>query len=197
MRLWWRVYRERRAVMLPLVVLLVADAALLALGVFPLSQNVSGLQNDAQNAATGLLRARLVDRQAKDASTSKTRADQELRKFYGDILPVNPTAARKLMSFLERTAEESGLRFLRSQPEESEVKDSQLLRMSSKLTLLGEYPNIRKFLYNVETAEEFVVIESVGLAQAADLRSASSGRLEVTLDVATYYLAAAPASSSR
>lgn len=183
--------------MLPLVILLAANAAVLALAVLPLAQNATSLKNDAQNASTNLLRSRLVEKQAKDAAASKTRADQELKKFYVDILPANARASQKLFSLLERTAGDSGLQFQRSQVEESEVKDSQLSRFSGKVTLVGDYQNIRKFLYEVETAEEFVVIERVGLSQAADLRSSNTGRLEVTLDVATYYLANPSAASLR
>ncbi len=76
------------------------------------------------------------------------------------------------------------------------MKDSQLERMSDKVTLVGDYQNIRKFLYTVETAPQFVVIERVGLSQATDLRSTNSGRLEVTLDVATYYLASSTGAQS-
>jgi Tfp pilus assembly protein PilO len=175
--------------MLPLLVFLVVNMVILALAVLPLTENVSSLHSEAQNATTVMLRARLVEKQAKDARASKDRADQELKKFYGEILPLTATAARKLVSFLERTAAESGLQFQRSQLEESEVKDSQLGRMSAKVTLVGDYQNIRKFLYSVETAQQFIVIERVGLSQAADLRSTNSGRLEVTLDIATYYVA--------
>lgn len=197
MSLWSRVFQERRRVMLPLAALIVANVAVLALGVFPLSQNVSGLEADAANAGANLLRARLVEKQAKDASASKQRADQELKKFYEEILPATPRAAQRVMSFLERTAEQSGLEFRNSSLDWSEVKDSPLLRMSGKVTLSGEYSNIRKFLYAVETAQEFVIIERVGLTQASDLRSANSGRLEVTLDIATFYLGTPVGASSR
>jgi Tfp pilus assembly protein PilO len=194
MRLWRRVYKERRRVMLPLVVLLAVDAAMLTLAVLPLAQSVSRLEADAQTAETNLLQARLLERQAKDALASRGRADQELSRFYVDILPGNPTAARKMISFVERTAGETGLVFRRSnQPESAELEDSQLARMSVKITLLGGYTSIRQFLHAIEIAPEFVVIEQVGLSEAADLRSAESGQLEVTLDVATYYLVSPPA----
>lgn len=196
MSLWRRVYLERRRVILPLLVFLFVNVGMLTLAVLPLARIVSNLQGEALNATTSMLRARLVDKQAKDARASKDRADQELKKFYVDILPANATVARKLVSFLERTAAESGLQFQRSQLEESEVKDSQLGRMSDKVTLVGDYQNIRKFLYTVETAPHFVVIERVGLSQATDLRSTNSGRLEVTLDVATYYLASSTGAQS-
>jgi Tfp pilus assembly protein PilO len=191
--LWRRIYVERRSVILPLFILLIGNVALLALAVLPLSGSVASLHGDALNATTAMLKARTIDQQAKDARGSKERADQELKKFYGEILPATPAGARKVMSFLERTADESGLKFQNSHVEESEIKDSRLERMSAKITLVGDYQNIRKYLYAIETAQQFVVVERVGLSQAADLRSSNSGRLEVTLDVATYFVAAGPA----
>jgi Tfp pilus assembly protein PilO len=195
--LWRRIYLERRAAILPLLVLFVANVVMLALVVLPLTKSVSSLRDDAQNVTTSMLKARLVDKQAKDARASKDRADRELRKFYMDILPTNAAGARKLVSFLEHTALDSGLQFQRSQVEESGVKDSQLERMSDKVTLVGDYQNIRKFLYAVETSPHFVVIERVGLSQAADVRSVNSGRLEVTLDIATYFLLSATGAPSQ
>jgi Tfp pilus assembly protein PilO len=189
MTLWRRIYIERRAVLLPLLLLLAANVAVLILGVLPLAQSVSNLENESMNAASELSRARLLDQQARDAGASKQRADTELRKFYVDVLPANAVAARKLMAFLERSANASGLTFQRTQLEESSVKDSRLERTSAKVTLVGDYAAIRKFLYAVETAPEFVIVERVALEQAADTRSTSSGRLVVTLDIATYYLA--------
>jgi Tfp pilus assembly protein PilO len=197
MSLWRRVYIERRTVMLPLLVLLIANVGLLALAVLPLAEHVASLRGDALNANTAMVKARLVDQQAKDARASKERADQELKKFYGEILPVNPAGARKVMSFLERTAAENGLQFQHSQADESDVKDSQLERVSAKVTLVGDYQNIRKFLYAVETAQQFVVIERVGLSQATDMRSNTTGRLEVTLDMATYFVAGSASAQSQ
>lgn len=193
MSLWRRVYQERRAVMLPLVVFLLANLAVLALVVVPFVQNVSTLENDALNAGTSLLKARLLDKQAKDALGSKDRADEELKRFYLDILPAEAAGARKIMSFLAKAAGDNGLQFNRNSQEREENKDSQLARTTGNVTLTGTYANMRKFLYAVETAEQFVVIERVGLSQASDLRSANTGRLEVDLDVATYYLVSTPA----
>jgi len=193
MKLWRRVYHERRVVMLPLLVLLALDAAMIALGVFPLSRYVARLEDDARNAGTNLLRARVLEKQARDAVASRARADQELSRFYVDILPPTGSAARKVFSVLQQTADDSGLKFERGQFDEVEEKESRLVRMSGKVTLTGNYPNIRNFLYAVETAPEFVIIERVALSQAADLGSGSSGRLDVTLDVATYFLATPPA----
>ncbi len=193
MSLWRRVYRERRAVLLPLLAFVGLGVALLVLAVGPLAHIVSSLRDQTQIADTNLLRARLVQKQAQDAVKSKTRADQELSRFYSDILPPSPKAALKVISSLQRTADDAGLVFQRQQLSPEPVKASPLVRLAGTVTLLGDYASIRKFLYAVETAPEFVIIERVGLSRAADLQSANTGRLEVTLDVATYYLMNEPA----
>jgi Tfp pilus assembly protein PilO len=53
---------------------------------------------------------------------------------------------------------------------------------------VGRYANIRRFLYAVETASEFVVVEKVGLAQSTATEQGSNGALEVSLVVATYFV---------
>ena len=184
MRLWRRIYVEQRAVVLPLIIVLAANVGVLALAVLPLAQSVSSLDNDAMKSTVNLAKARMVEKTAKDARASKERADLELKKFYAEILPGNFTSARKLVAFLSKTAVDVGLTYEDSQTEQSDVKDSQLERMTAKVRLRGDYQNIRRFLYAVETAPEFVIVERVALAQAADLRASNTGALEVTLDIA-------------
>ncbi len=193
MSLWRRVYAERRAVILPILVAVVASVGVLAAGVLPLVRSVSALQQESADAAFRLNSAKLADTQAKAAQASKTRADQELTTFYTNVLPADfPSARRLMLAFLEQTARASGLTFERGQSAQpTDLKDSQLERVTAKVTLVGDYQNIRKFLYAVETAPEFVIVERVGLAQAADLKATATGTLEVTLDVATYYLRSA------
>jgi Tfp pilus assembly protein PilO len=188
MNLWRRIYVERRGVALPLLLALVANVAVLVLVVAPLAKIVSSLEDEATNTTFVLRKAQLAERQAKDARASKDRADVELKKFYSSVLPADAIAARKLvaLSFLDHAARDAGLTYQRSSADQADIKDSNLERVTAKVTLVGDYASIRKFLYAVETAEEFVVIERVAVSQAADLH-ANTGALEVTLDVATYY----------
>ena len=64
------------------------------------------------------------------------------------------------------------------------------MKVKGQVTLIGEYANIRRFLYEVETALEFVIIESVELSQASATQNDSL--LELSLAIATYYLTNAP-----
>ena len=87
MSLWRRVFMEPRAVVLPLLVALVANMGVLALGVFPLTRGVASAEATALEAEADLANARREDMQAKAARTSLERGDVELKKFYAEILP--------------------------------------------------------------------------------------------------------------
>ena len=187
MSLTRRVFRERRNVVLPLLIFLVLNVVVLAAVVYPLQQNLEGADAARTKAELDLASAKKDYNDAKNARTSKGRADTELKKFYGEILPKDYAGARNLTNFwLSRIAEQSRLNYRAGQYEAEEVRNSQLMKFKGDVTLVGDYADIRKFLYQVETAQEFVVIERVALSQP---NAAQAGaQLELTLSVATYYL---------
>jgi Tfp pilus assembly protein PilO len=187
--LWSRLLAERRAVLLPVLIGLVANVAVLALGVWPLRQAVASAEAGALRAMEGLAEARRADMRAKAARTGKERADVELARFYSDVLPRDYQQAINMANFwLGRTAEESRLVFGSGNWDREAIRESPLMKVTGQVSLTGEYADIRRFLYAVETAEEFVIVEKVELSQAATSQGAS--RLEVTLAVATYYRSA-------
>lgn len=189
MSLWRRIYQEHRPVVLPLVAFLGANIAVFALGVLPLRHSVVGDKAAAFDALTRLGKARLADSTAKSARARKQQADLDLKKFYGEILPADASAAINLVSFwLQQTAEASGLQFKNSQASPEAIRNSRLTRMTSTVTLDGGYANIRRFLYAVETAPKFVVIERVRLSESSGAQDAAAGGLELIVDVSTYYL---------
>lgn len=187
MNLVRRVFTERRAVVLPLMVFLLANVGVLALGVFPLERSVAGLQEGEVDALAARGQAVKVEASAKAAQLGKERAETELRKFYGDVLPGSVQEASELTYvWLDSVAKESGVEFSRSTFKEDEIRESRLKRWTAKAKLVGDYANIRKFLYAVETAEEFVIIEEVGLSQIEATRGGDL--LELELSLATYFL---------
>jgi hypothetical protein len=182
-----RVFKERRALVLPLMVFLLANVAVLALAVFPLERSVAGLKEGEVEALAARGQALQLETAAKAALQSKDRAETELRTFYGQILPADVQAASQLTySWLDRVAREAGVEFARSTFKEDEMRESRLKRWTAKAKLVGDYANVRKFLYAVETAEEFVIIEEVGLSQIEATRGGEL--LELELSLATYFL---------
>jgi hypothetical protein len=187
-----RVFMERRAVVLPLLVAFVATVGVLLLVVLPLRQSVKGAETDAVNARVNLAGARAAEKGAKQAQAGKERADQEMKKFYAEILPRNFDAAANLISFWPiKIAQQSRVKWSSGTTQTKPLQEpSTLVKVSSKATLTGEYADIRRFLYEIETAEQFVIIESVELSQSGSAQS--SGVLEVSLEIATYYVNETP-----
>jgi type II secretory pathway pseudopilin PulG len=185
---WRRIYDERRRVILPLVIVLAVNVAVLLLAVLPLSRSVVAARADNVQATVDLANAQRLQSQARDAAGSRTRADQELTRFYSEVLPRDLlTGRRSTIRWIQDAARDAGLEFSASRFDFDEVRDSRLSRAYSTVTLAGRYGDVRKFLYAVETAQEFLVVEKVGLAQSEATGSAAMP-LVVTLTVATYYL---------
>lgn len=183
-----RIYDERRRVILPLVIVLAVNVAVLLLAVLPLSRSVTAARAESVQATVDLANAQRLQRQARDAAGSKTRADQELARFYADVLPRDlATARRSTIRWIQDAARDAGLEFSTSRFDFDEVRDSRLSRAYSTVTLAGRYADVRRFLYAVETAQEFLVVEKVALAQS-EAAGPASAPLVVTLTVATYYL---------
>jgi hypothetical protein len=189
--LWQRVFSERRAVLLPLVIAFVANIGVLALGVIPLRQAVKGAEQGAIDARIRLANARRADLAAKTSRDGKDRADVEMTKFYSEVLPRDYNSAMALTSYwLAKIAGESRLRFKSGTYTNKPVQDSNLVKFTAKVDLAGDYADIRRFLYEVETAQQFVIIESVHLSQEGAQQPGSG--LEVSLNVATYYVDTRP-----
>ena len=186
MSLTGRVFRERRAVMLPLAMFLAANVIVLLAVVWPLKRTVDGAADANYAAATALASARQEEAKAKAQREGKERADTELQEFYGVILPRDLRGATETTNFsLHQLARENNLTFRAGTWDHEESRDSDLTKVTGQFTLIGDYRNIRSFLYGVETATEFVIIESVQLA-AANSGQANS-QLELALTVATFY----------
>jgi Tfp pilus assembly protein PilO len=180
------VSENRRAVWL-IVAGLVANLALLALVVYPLSQKEKGSEAEAQAASNELAIARADFANAKATVSGQGEADAELKKFYGEVLPPGFSGARSILfPHLDQLARSSNLR-----PANSSIRPappgerSDLQKLTLTMSLSGEYTNIRRFVHELETAPEFLVLESVALSRT----EADSQDLRVDAQVATYFRA--------
>jgi hypothetical protein len=189
--LWRRILLERRAVMLPLVVILLGNVAVYTLVVLPLEHSVSSATDASFASTADLARARRDAADAKNARTSTSRADDELKRFYEGVLATRFEQARDVADFwLDRSARQAGVVKKGSTYEYELVKDSRLVRVKGKVSLEGSYRNIRRFLYATESAKEFIVVEGVELAEGGPKAAGASDTLGVTLTVSTYYVTA-------
>jgi hypothetical protein len=177
-----RVIDEKRPVVLPLLIALLANVALYALAVYPLERSVGGAEERAQMAGAARAAAARDHVVARATLEGKDRADLELKKFYADVLPGDQRSARRITYLrLSRLAREAGLDPGRSNFTTEPVKESTLTRLGISLDLQGDYGAIRRFVHLLETAPEFTIIENVTLT------SSEQGRLQLNLALATYY----------
>lgn len=178
-----RVVTEHRRLIIPLSITLVVNALVYALLVYPLSQRVANVAERDQAAEQALASARREHTQASGTLTGKARASAELATFYNDVLPQDLPGARRLTSpRLAQLARQSNLDYQRASAEPIVERGSTLTRLKIGLLLSGSYADMRGFIYQLETAPEFVVIDNVELAEGAE-----GGSLVVTLELSTYY----------
>ncbi|MCC7007850.1 MAG: type 4a pilus biogenesis protein PilO [Acidobacteria bacterium] len=187
MTLWARIVQERKRVLVPLALGLLVNVAVLVAAVLPLRSAIAATEARSIEAMRALADARRLDHQAAQAKASRLRADEELRTFYTKVLPSSFQAAETTTNlWLAQAARQAGLQFKGSHFEWNEVRDTALSRTSARITLEGTYPSIRRFLYDVENAEEFIIVERVELADQSE-QPGAAGRLEVSLIVSTYF----------
>jgi Tfp pilus assembly protein PilO len=179
-----RVGVEKRSLLLPLAVAVVANIAVYALVVLPLGVQSAGAAERAE-AASFALRAAEREKAAADALVAgKARADEELTTFYQKVLPADLTAARRMTyASLPALARRTNVRYEERRFDIEEVeKDARLEHLRIRMTLQGEYESLRQFVYELESAPEFVIIDDVTLTQ-----SDASKPLTLTISLSTYY----------
>lgn len=176
--------REHRAWIWPLLVLVGANIAALMLGVLPLSRAVASAEQRATDAAADARAAAAELTAATSARDGRDTATRELKVFYGDVLPASVAEARRLLQLkVAQLAREHDVTFARAAASPETIRDSDLSRLSATVDLVGRYRDVRQFLYELETSDDFVIVDSIVLSEGEDL----SGPLDLTLVVSTYF----------
>jgi Type II secretion system (T2SS), protein M subtype b len=185
MRLWKRILVEKRIVVVPLLLAILINIGVYALVVYPLGVKSATAADRAEAAKAALNAADADYNAAKALVTGKSRAEQELSTFYDEVVPPDLSAARRMTyAALPRLARKSNVKYeqARYAPDSAIAKDARLGRLIISLVLQGEYESFRQFLYELESAPEFVIVDHVTLGQN-DLGKP----LVVTLELSTYY----------
>jgi Tfp pilus assembly protein PilO len=179
-----RVIAEHRRVIYPLVAILVINVVVYAAGVYPLAQRVANIEQRDRAAEQGLAQARREHEAASGALTGKERATVELATFYKDVLPRDFQGARRLTYLrLAQLAREAGLRSKTITYDVRNEPKSTLERVQIDIALEGSYDGMRAFIYQLDTAAEFVVIDDISLADQAG----NQNGLRLTMELSTYY----------
>lgn len=178
-----RTLEGHRQLVAVLVAVLVLNALVFAFVVYPLGQRVSNVEQRNEAAEAALAAARADFARARGTLTGKDRASTELATFYEDVLPADLSGARRATQLrLRQLARDARLSFERDTYEPVTDRGSSLTRLRIGMVLSGSYPDIRAFLYQLETAPEFVVTDNVELTEGAE-----DGDLVVSLELSTYF----------
>jgi uncharacterized protein YeaC (DUF1315 family) len=182
-----RVMAEKRHLIIPLAVAVIANALLYAVVVFPLGRQVTSAQQEANLQHELLYRARVDYQTAKATVTGKQLADAALQKFYKDVLPANQGIASKLTyTRLAQLAKQANVKLEHGANGVKHEKGSTLSKLTTIYTLSGDYRDVRRFIYSLETAPEFIILENIGLSASMGEQTQARG-LSMNLEIATYF----------
>ena len=184
MNLLKRVLIEKRFVVTLVLIAIVLNVGLHSLVVYPWSIKVAKAEERTTRALANLgVAAETLDA-AQTKMQAKLEADADLQSFYSDVLPQKLSGAREITYLrLAALASETHLRMERRSTTPGQEADSRLASLRTTMLLQGEYADIRRFIYELEIAPEFILIEDVALSQGTSADSA----LVLTLGLSTYY----------
>ena len=186
-----RALTERRGSLMFVGIGIVANLLFYALVVYPLSVRSAGAADRAAQAAGQRQTAEREVQLAKGLVSGKAQAEEELNAFYKKVLPASVSAARSLtyvpvieiarrndVNYVNRVYEDPN----ELNPEAGQKLGVSLKRLTTRVVLQGEYESIRAFIYELEQAPEFVVIDQVVLLEAE-----AGEPVTLTISLSTYY----------
>ena len=184
MTLLKRILVEKRSIVAPLVIALLANVGVYALVVYPLGVKSAGAADRAIAAELALKAAERDQVAARAFVTGKSHAEQELTTFYGKVLPADLSAARRMTyARLPALARKTNVKYEERRFEVDQApKTARLGHLRIRMVLQGEYEALRQFIYELETAPEFIIIDDVTLSQGE-----ANKPLTLTLELSTYY----------
>ena len=184
MPLWKRILIEKRAVIAPLVIALLANVAAYALWVYPLGVKSATAVDRAAAAAQSLKAAEQDLANARALVTGKSRAEQEIATFYDQVLPADFSSARRLTyTTLPSLARKANVKMLERREEiDKTQKDARLGILHIQTQWEGDYEGLRRFIYELESDPAFVIIDDVQIIQQEATKP-----LNLRLTLSTYY----------
>jgi Tfp pilus assembly protein PilO len=184
MTLVQRVFIEKRWAITVVLVSVVIDMALYGLAVLPWSVALANAQQRAVTATAALTVAERALAVARTTLGGKLEADRELQTFYQETLPADLSDARGItFARLEEAASQNNLVMERRSSSTEHQEGSRLARLQMIMFLKGDYRDMRSFVSDLESGDDFIVIEEIALSQD----NISENTETLTLGLATYF----------
>jgi len=184
MALGKRILLEKRAFAVPLALGVLVNVAAYGLWVYPLGVKSAGAADRATAAAQSLQAAEREHAAARELVLGKSRADQELSTFFDKVLPADlPSARRLTYATLPALAKKTNVKLLDRRFEvEPPLKNARLGLLKVHTQWQCDYESFRRFIYELESAPPFVIIDDVTLSQNDPAKP-----LTLILQLSTYY----------
>lgn len=178
-----RVVAEHRMLTLGLAVAMAINVAVYVAVVRPLGARSAGAEDRAAAASRALRVAEGELAAAQALVTGKMHADEELNAFYQKVLPSGLAAARRLTyASLPALARRTNVKYEERRTEIEDETDARLGHLAIRMVLQGDYPSLRDFIYQLESAPDFVIIDEVALSET-EVNEA----LTLTINLSTYF----------
>lgn len=185
MTVYARIAADKRWLLITLALGIIANVLLYVVVVFPLGRQVVSAEAESKLQREQLHAARQDYNSARATVTGKQQADAALQKFYKDVLPTDSSVARQLtFTRLSQLAKQANVQLESGMNSVEPQKGSKLSKLTTTYTLTGDYRNVRRFIYSLETAPEFIVLENIALTAPGEQQPRG---LQVKLDIATYF----------
>lgn len=180
-----RIVHEHRRIVIPLAIAALANVLLYLFVVSPRGVKAAGAADRATAAAAAVRTAEREQKAAQALVTGKSRADEALSAFYKEVLPGSREEARRMMDVtLPELADKSDVRWLKRTseiPPESD-QDARFGQLIISMVLQGEYSDLRDFIYAIESATQFIVLDDVVLTE-----SSNDEPLTLSVRMSTYF----------
>jgi Tfp pilus assembly protein PilO len=179
-----RAFEENRQLVIPVAAGLALNVLLYAVVVYPLVARVRNAEQHEEAVERELAAAQRDDQAARALLQGRERTDTALKTFYTDVLP-NSLAIANRIGYLRvaQLAEQHHLKYSHYSAEPEANPQGPVRRLRITTVLEGDYQNVRRFIYQLESGSDFIVIDSVTLNQGADAGSP----LQLTLSLSTFY----------
>ncbi|MGH9143079.1 MAG: GspMb/PilO family protein, partial [Vicinamibacterales bacterium] len=121
---------------------------------------------------------------ARALVVGKSRADQELSTFFDKVLPADLPSARSLTyATLPSLAKKTNVKLMDRRFEvEKPEKNARLGLLKVHTVWQCDYESFRQFIYALESASPFVIIDDVSLAQSDPTKP-----LTLIMELSTYF----------
>lgn len=181
---WSRVLADQRRWLLPAGAVLAINLVVLFAVVLPMRRSVATGTEQAVASAQALNAAIAELKDAEATRDGQVVASKDLDRFYGEVLPANFAAARRLTQLkLAQMARAHEVRYQRGAATPESLRGSTLERLRTDIALEGDWNDIRQLIYEIETGPDFMVIDNVSLAEG----ESATAPLSLTLEISTYY----------